>query len=112
MAPYTAAESGVLRLTESLAEELRPVGVRVNSVSPTIIDTPRNRADMPDADFSSWVRPEALARTMLSIATEDMAVDSGADILVGAAAIGWAEHQGLYRMYKPWCFPMRALFAA
>lgn len=88
MAAYTAAKSGVLRLTESLAEELRPAGVRVNSVSPTIIDTPRNRADMPDADFSAWIEPEALARTMLSLASDEADVVSGADVLVGAPTSG------------------------
>ncbi|KAF1714599.1 NAD-dependent oxidoreductase [Pseudoxanthomonas yeongjuensis] len=88
MAAYTAAKSGVLRLTESLAEELRPAGVRVNSVSPTIIDTPRNRADMSDADFSAWVEPEALAQTMLSLASGETTVVSGADVLVGAPTSG------------------------
>ena len=57
MAPYTASKAGVHALTASLAEELRG-RVRVNAVLPTIIDTPTNRADMPDADTSAWVKPE------------------------------------------------------
>lgn len=60
-APYAASKTGVMALTESLADELRAKGIRVNAVLPTVIDTPANRADMPDADTSAWVRPEAAA---------------------------------------------------
>lgn len=65
MGAYAASKSGVARLTESLAEELKDRGIRVNAVLPSIIDTPANRADMPDADFSRWVAPEALADAIL-----------------------------------------------
>ncbi len=51
---YAAAKSGVARLTESLAEELRGSGITVNAILPTIIDTPANRAAMPQADFAKW----------------------------------------------------------
>ncbi len=85
MASYAAAKAGVLRLTESLAEEFRPLGIRVNSVSPTIIDTPRNRHDMPEADFGAWVRPGALAQAILYLASDAASVVNGADVLVGAA---------------------------
>lgn len=61
MGAYTASKSGVSRLTEALAEELKDKGVRVNAVLPTIIDTPQNRKDMSDADFSKWVSPGELA---------------------------------------------------
>lgn len=61
MGAYAASKSGVARLTEALAEELKEEGVRVNAVLPSIIDTSANRADMPDADFSRWVSPEKLA---------------------------------------------------
>lgn len=60
-AAYSAAKGTVLRLTESLSAELREHGINVNAVLPSILDTPRNRADMPDADVSRWVAPEALA---------------------------------------------------
>lgn len=88
MAAYTAAKSGVLRLTESLAEELRPRGIRVNAVSPTVIDTPRNRQDMSDADFSTWVQPHALARTMLYLASDEAVAINGADVLVAGGTAG------------------------
>jgi NAD(P)-dependent dehydrogenase (short-subunit alcohol dehydrogenase family) len=65
MGAYAASKAGVARLTESLAEELKDRGIRVNAVLPSIIDTPANRADMPDADFSRWVAPEALADAIL-----------------------------------------------
>jgi NAD(P)-dependent dehydrogenase (short-subunit alcohol dehydrogenase family) len=61
MGAYAASKSGVARLTESLAEELKDAGIRVNAVLPSIIDTPVNRADMPDAEFDRWVSPAALA---------------------------------------------------
>lgn len=84
MAPYTASKSGVLRLTESLADELKPLGIRVNAVSPTTIDTPRNRADMPNADTSGWVPPERLAQVLLYLASDEAASVTGANLRVGA----------------------------
>ena len=61
MGAYAASKSAVSRLTESLAAELKDAGVRVNAVLPSILDTPANRTSMPDADFTRWVAPEALA---------------------------------------------------
>jgi NAD(P)-dependent dehydrogenase (short-subunit alcohol dehydrogenase family) len=57
MGPYAASKAGVMRFTEALAEELKTKGVTVNAVLPSIIDTPQNRADMPDADPAQWVTP-------------------------------------------------------
>jgi NAD(P)-dependent dehydrogenase (short-subunit alcohol dehydrogenase family) len=83
MGPYAAAKSGVLRLTESLAEELKPRGIRVNSVSPTVLDTPRNRLDMPDVDPATWLQPEVLARTLLFLCSPESAALTGANLLAG-----------------------------
>lgn len=69
MGAYTASKAGVHRLTEALAEELVCTGVTVNAILPSIIDTPTNRADMPDADFSQWVLPEAIADVILFLAS-------------------------------------------
>jgi len=82
MGPYAASKAGVHSLTESLAEELKADGITVNAVLPSILDTPTNRADMPKADFSAWVRPEELAAVMLFLAGEEASAVTGALIPV------------------------------
>jgi NAD(P)-dependent dehydrogenase (short-subunit alcohol dehydrogenase family) len=82
MGPYAASKSDVLRLTESLAEELKDQGVRVNAVSPTTLDTAANRADMPKADFSRWVQPADLAAVMLFLLSDAAKAVTGANLLV------------------------------
>ncbi|MFQ3611453.1 MAG: SDR family oxidoreductase [Fimbriimonadales bacterium] len=64
-AGYCAAKGALIRLTESLSEELKHRGVRVNCILPGTIDTPSNRQARPDADFSRWVRPEAIAQVAM-----------------------------------------------
>jgi NAD(P)-dependent dehydrogenase (short-subunit alcohol dehydrogenase family) len=70
MGAYCVAKSTVMRLTESLSKELRNQGINVNAVLPSIIDTPTNRADMPDADFSRWVTPADLAAVMCFLGSD------------------------------------------
>lgn len=82
MGAYAASKSGVHRLTESLAEELKSTPVTVNAVLPSILDTEQNRKDMPDADPSTWVRPSDLARVMLFLASPDSRAITGALIPV------------------------------
>jgi NAD(P)-dependent dehydrogenase (short-subunit alcohol dehydrogenase family) len=82
MGAYTASKAGVQRLTESLADELKDRGVTVNAILPGTIDTPRNRADMPDADFSRWVAPAAIAEVILFLASDAAAAVTGAAIPV------------------------------
>jgi NAD(P)-dependent dehydrogenase (short-subunit alcohol dehydrogenase family) len=82
MAAYAASKSGVARLTESLAEELRELGIRVNAVLPSIIDTQANRRDMPDADPAKWVAPEALAEIIAFLLGDAAAPISGASLPV------------------------------
>jgi len=82
MGAYAAAKSGVARLTEAMAEEFKDRGVSVNAVLPSILDTPANRADMPKADPSRWVSPQALARVVLFLLSDDAAPITGALIPV------------------------------
>ena len=70
MSAYCCAKSTVMRLTESLSEELKNEGVNVNAVLPSIIDTPPNREGMPDADFDTWVAPDKLAEVMCFLASD------------------------------------------
>jgi len=78
MGPYAASKAGVHSLTQALAEELKADGVTVNAVLPSIIDTPANRADMPNSDFAAWVAPADLAAVMLFLASEQARAVIGA----------------------------------
>lgn len=75
MGAYAASKAGVARLTESLAEELKDRGIRVNAILPSTIDTPANRKEMPDAAFDRWVSPTSMAEViefLLSPASRDI----------------------------------------
>jgi len=82
MGAYAASKAGVARLTEALAEELKARGITVNAVLPSIIDTPANRADMPQADHSLWVRPAELAEVILFLLAARSSAVTGALIPV------------------------------
>jgi NAD(P)-dependent dehydrogenase (short-subunit alcohol dehydrogenase family) len=86
MGAYAASKAAVHRLTESLADELKLRGVTVNAVLPSIIDTPANRADMPNADFSRWVSPADLAAVILFLASDEARAVTGALIPVTGRA--------------------------
>ncbi|MFQ6012709.1 MAG: SDR family NAD(P)-dependent oxidoreductase [Thermoplasmata archaeon] len=70
-AAYSASKAGVIRLTESLAAEVKRNGVNVNCILPSIIDTPANREALPKADFARWPKPWEVARVILFLASED-----------------------------------------
>ncbi len=80
MSAYAASKSALLNLTYSLAEELRPDGITVNAIVPTVIDTPANREAMPDADTSSWLHPREIARVVAFLVGDDGRAVNGAAI--------------------------------
>jgi NAD(P)-dependent dehydrogenase (short-subunit alcohol dehydrogenase family) len=82
MGAYSASKSIVIRLTESMAAELKRQGINVNCVLPSIIDTPQNRKDMPNVDPKTWVAPEALAAVILFLISDAARAVHGAAIPV------------------------------
>ena len=82
MGAYVAAKSAVIRLTETMAAELRSRDINVNCVLPTIIDTPENRSAMPDADPRRWVAPQDLAQVIVFLASDAARAIHGAALPV------------------------------
>jgi NAD(P)-dependent dehydrogenase (short-subunit alcohol dehydrogenase family) len=78
MGPYVAAKNAVMRLTETMAAELRPHGINVNCVLPSTIDTPENRAAMPKADPAKWVAPAELAAVIAFLCSDGARAMHGA----------------------------------
>ncbi|WP_229073042.1 SDR family NAD(P)-dependent oxidoreductase [Actinoplanes sp. DH11] len=85
-AGYVAAKAAVLAFAETVAVEYRAQRVRCNTVLPSVIDTPANRAAQPGADHSRWVTPEAIAEVILFLASDSSAPTSGARIPVYGTA--------------------------
>ncbi|MES1245816.1 MAG: SDR family oxidoreductase [Acidobacteriota bacterium] len=79
---YAAAKAGVLRMVESLAREMAPFGGRANAVLPGTMDTPANRAAMPDADPSQWATTDAVASVIHFLTTPAAASVNGAAVRV------------------------------
>jgi NAD(P)-dependent dehydrogenase (short-subunit alcohol dehydrogenase family) len=79
MGAYAAAKAAVLRLTETMAAELKGNNIQANCILPGTIDTPENRQAMPNSDFSKWVTPEQVARVILFLSSP------AADAISGAA---------------------------
>jgi NAD(P)-dependent dehydrogenase (short-subunit alcohol dehydrogenase family) len=81
-AMYSASKAGVLALFNSLAEEVKPYNININSIVPSIMDTPGNRRAMPKADFSVWPKTDDIARVIVFLCSEDAKVIHGATVPV------------------------------
>jgi NAD(P)-dependent dehydrogenase (short-subunit alcohol dehydrogenase family) len=81
-AGYVTAKAGVIAFAQAVAVEYRDEGVRCNALLPSVIDTPANRAAMPNADWTRWVAPTQLAATIAFLCSEDGAATSGAALPV------------------------------
>ena len=79
---YAISKTGVKILAETIAEEVRDYNINVNCIMPSMIDTPDNKRNFPDADFSKWVKPEQIAKVILFLVSEDSSSISGASIPV------------------------------
>lgn len=78
LAPYAASTPGVLRLVESDADEAKRHRLRVNAIMPGTIDTPRNRAAMPDPDTTAWVTPVQLGEAIAFLLSDAASGITGA----------------------------------
>lgn len=86
MSAYIAAKSALQRLVEALSAEVREQGIAVNSIAPSIIDTPANRLAMPDADPSRWVAPQTLAQTLVFLTSPAASAIHGQHLVVSGLA--------------------------
>jgi NAD(P)-dependent dehydrogenase (short-subunit alcohol dehydrogenase family) len=81
-AGYVASKAAVIAFARAVAVEYKPDGVRCNAVLPSVIDTPANRAAMPDADHERWVKPAAIAGVIAHLLSDDSEPTSGAAVPV------------------------------
>ena len=81
-AAYAASKAAAVAMMDSLAADVKGTGVRVNSILPSIIDTAVNRKAMPNADYSSWPKPEEIAQVILFLCSDNAAVVHGAAVPV------------------------------
>ena len=79
---YAASKAGALALWDSLAEEMKPYKINVNSIVPSIMDTAANRRAMPKADFAQWPKTEDIAKVVLFLCSDEARVIHGAAIPV------------------------------
>jgi NAD(P)-dependent dehydrogenase (short-subunit alcohol dehydrogenase family) len=82
MGPYAASKAGVAQLTEALADELKDRGITVNAILPSTLDTPKNRIDMPQADFKRWVTLSEAAEVIAFLVSDKASAITGALIPV------------------------------
>ncbi|MGC5053698.1 SDR family NAD(P)-dependent oxidoreductase [Micromonospora sp. DT48] len=82
VAGYVTAKAAVLGFASAVAVEYKAAGIRCNTVLPSVIDTPTNRAAMPDADHSRWVAPAEIASVIRFLASDESAPTSGAAVPV------------------------------
>jgi NAD(P)-dependent dehydrogenase (short-subunit alcohol dehydrogenase family) len=79
---YAASKAAALAMIDCLAADAKGTGVRVNSILPSIIDTPANRKAMPGANFAAWPKPEDIAQVILFLSSEAAKTIHGAAIPV------------------------------
>ncbi len=84
-AAYAASKAAAVALMDSLAADAKGTGIRVNSILPSIIDTPANRLAMPGADFASWPKPQDIAQVILFLSSDAAKTIHGAAIPVYGA---------------------------
>jgi NAD(P)-dependent dehydrogenase (short-subunit alcohol dehydrogenase family) len=81
-AGYIASKAALLALIQALDAEYKHDGVRCNAIVPSVIDTPANREGQPDADYSKWVKPEAIAKVVRFLVSDDSGTTTGAAVPV------------------------------
>ena len=81
-AAYAASKAAAVAMMDSLAADTKGTGVRVNSILPSIIDTPANRKAMPDANFDAWPKPEDIAKVILFLSSDAAITIHGAAVPV------------------------------
>ncbi len=77
---YAASKAGLIRFVESAYQEVKKSNININCILPTILDTESNRKDMPNADFSKWIKLEDLSKVILFLSSDDSKIINGAAI--------------------------------